>query len=149
MRRLRLAADAILDAGMAGAAGRLLDRADAVIGEHPDADELDRADPPPSAALPAPAVERGQRRAGHQPPAGRRGGRPGEPAVAVDLLFDALAAYIRAGAFADMASAIEEAVALRGRVDDERARRIDVMHGALRVARGSRAARRCSTATPR
>ena len=32
------------------------------------------------------------------------------PDVAVDLLFDALAAYIRDGAFADMASAIEESI---------------------------------------
>ena len=35
VRRLRLAANAILDAGMASAAGRLLERADAVVLEHP------------------------------------------------------------------------------------------------------------------
>ena len=82
--------------------------------------------------------------------AGRRSRSPAsEPGVAVDLLLDALAAYIRDGAFADMASAIEEAVALRDRVDDERARRIDVMDGALRVAHGPPGWRtRSSTATP-
>ena len=40
VRRLRLAATAILDAGMASAAGRLLERADAVVLEYPHADDL-------------------------------------------------------------------------------------------------------------
>ena len=95
-----------------------------------------RAHPPPAAALPAATV-------------GRRVERPGAslrraalevagaaPDVAVDLLFDALAAYIRDGAFADMVSAIEECDALRDRVDESRARRIDIMVGAMRVASG-------------
>ena len=43
---------------------------------------------------------------------------------------------MRDGAFADMASAIEEAITLRDRVDPERARRIDLMDGALRMATG-------------
>jgi DNA-binding CsgD family transcriptional regulator len=59
-----------------------------------------------------------------------------EPNVAVDLLFDALAAYIRDGAFADMANAIEESMTMRDRVDEQRQRRIDIMAGALRIARG-------------
>ena len=58
------------------------------------------------------------------------------PDVAVDLLFDALAAYIRDGAFADMVSAVEECHALRDRVDESRARRIDIMVGAMRIASG-------------
>ncbi len=136
VRRLRLAAEAILDAGMAAAAGRLLDRADAVVAEHPQADELierirrqqlrcrlprsSGGSTNPIATLRRAAVE----------VAGAA------PEVAVDLLFDALAAYFRDGAFTDMASAIEEATALRERVDDTRARRIDIMAGALRLALG-------------
>ena len=51
---------------------------------------------------------------------------------------------------ADMASAIEDAVLLQDRVDDDRARRIDVMFGALLYARGDPARRaRGSTATSR
>ncbi len=61
------------------------------------------------------------------------------PSVAVDLLIDALAAYMRSGALADMASAVEEAVLLEDLVDAERARRIDVMFGALQIARGDAA----------
>jgi DNA-binding CsgD family transcriptional regulator/tetratricopeptide (TPR) repeat protein len=136
VRRLRLAADAILDAGMAGAAGRLLDRADLLVTDHPEADDrIERVRrqqlrcrlPPssggkvePVSSLRTAAVELA----------------PTEPAVAVDLLLDALAAYMREGGFADMASAIEEAMSLRDRVDDERARRIDLMDGALRMATG-------------
>jgi DNA-binding CsgD family transcriptional regulator len=137
VRRLRLAADAILDAGMAASAGRLLDRAEAAATEHPEADEL---------------IERIRRRQlrCRLPPSSGGSSEPtislrmaasevagAAPAVAVDLLFDALAAYIRDGAFADMASTIQEAVALRERVDDARARRIDVMTGALLIASGA------------
>ena len=127
----------MLDSGMAAAAGRLLDRADTVVSEHPEADEL---------------IERIRRQqlrcrlplsgGGSSEPVSSLRAAASEvagaaPAVAVDLLFDALAAYIREGAFADMASAIEEAFALRDRVDDERARRIDVMGGALLIASGA------------
>ena len=72
------------------------------------------------------------------------------PDVAVDLLFDALAAYIRDGAFADMASAIEEAddAARPGRRRPGPAHRHhDRRPAASPAARP--AARRCSTATPR
>ena len=82
VRRLRLAANAILDAGMASAAGRLLERADAVVLEYPDADDLIerirrqqlRCRLPPSSGgtseptdQPAPGRQRGGRRG-----AGRR-----------------------------------------------------------------------------
>jgi DNA-binding CsgD family transcriptional regulator len=137
VRRLRLAAVAILDAGMAPAAGRLLDRADGVVAEHPDADELiERIRrqqlrcrlPPMSGGVGDPTAT--LRRAAAEV-AGAA------PDAAVDLLFDALAAYIRDGAFTDMGSAIDELRPLRGRVDTERARRIDIMEGALLVASGA------------
>ena len=135
---MRLAADAILDAGMAAAAGRLLDRADAVVADHSDADDAIerirrqqlRCRLPPSSGGSVEPVSSLRRAAVDL--------AESEPGVAVDLLLDALAAYMRDGAYADMTSAIEEAVALRDRVDDERARRIDLMDGALRVARGRR-----------
>ena len=136
VRRLRLAAVAILDAGMASAAGRLLDRADAVVSEHPAADDLIER------------IRRQQLRC-RLPPSGGGSNDPvralrraalevagAAPDVAVDLLFDALAAYIRDGAFADMISAIEECHTLRDRVEESRARRIDIMVGAMRVASG-------------
>ena len=126
----------MLDAGMASATGRLLDRADAVVSEHPDADDVIerirrqqlRCRIPPSVGGSAEpiALLRGAAAEVHGV----------DPDVAVDLLFDALAAYIRDGAFADMASAIEESMTLRDRVDERRRRRIDIMSGALRIARG-------------
>jgi DNA-binding CsgD family transcriptional regulator/tetratricopeptide (TPR) repeat protein len=136
VRRLRMAAVAILDAGMAAAAGRLLDRADAVVSEQPAADDLIerirrqqlRCRLPPSGGGSTDPVQALRRAALEVAGAA--------PEVAVDLVFDALAAYIRDGAFADMASAIEESRALRDRVDEPRARRIDIMVGALHVARG-------------
>ena len=136
VRRLRLAAVAILDGGMASAAGRLLDRADAVVAEHPGADDLIerirrqqlRCRLPPSGGGANDPV-RALRRAA-QEIAGAA------PEVAVDLLFDALALYIREGAFADLASAVTESNELRDRVDESRARRIDIMVGALRIATG-------------
>ncbi|MET0147306.1 MAG: LuxR C-terminal-related transcriptional regulator [Ilumatobacteraceae bacterium] len=138
VRRLRLATVAIIDAGMPAAAGRLLDRADAVASEQPDADDL---------------IERIRRQqlrcrlplsgGGIAEPARTLRHAASEvagaaPSVAVDLLFDALAAFIREGALADMAAAIGEAIALRDRVDESRARRIDVMEGALLIATGRR-----------
>ena len=122
---------------MAAASGRLLDRADAVVSEHPDADELIER------------IRRQQLRCRLPPAAGgstsptatlRRAAvevAGAAPDVAVDLLFDALAAYIRDGAFADMASAITELLPQRSRVDDARARRIDIVEGALLIAQGA------------
>jgi DNA-binding CsgD family transcriptional regulator/tetratricopeptide (TPR) repeat protein len=136
VRRLRLAAVAMLDAGMASATGRLLDRADAVIAENPGADDVIerirrqqlRCRIPPSQGGSAEPIALLRAAAAEV--------HGVDPNVAVDLLFDALAAYIRDGAFADMADAIEEAQIMRDLVDAQRQRRIDIMSGALRVARG-------------
>ena len=110
-----------------------------------------RADPPPAAALPPAAVRRRLDRADARLLRGAAAEVAGvDPDVAVDLLFDALAAYIRDGAFADMASAIEECdAAARPR---RRGARPAHRHHGRRPAhrpRRARAASRCSTATPR
>ena len=135
VRRLRLAADAVLDAGMAAAAGRLLERADEAIAASPHADD------------PVERVRRQQLRCRLPPSIGgaanpvatlRAAAREvasASPSLAVDLLLDALAAYIREGALADMADTVEEAAALRDLVDEDRARRIDVIYGALLISR--------------
>jgi DNA-binding CsgD family transcriptional regulator len=135
-RRLGLAAGALIEAGMAASAGRLLDRADAVVDDDPEADDVIervrrlrlRSRLPPSAG------------GGSSPVAELRAAarevNSVAPDLAVDLLLDSLAAYMVAGALADMTSAVEEAVALRSRVDEERARRIDVMAGARLIAIG-------------
>jgi DNA-binding CsgD family transcriptional regulator/tetratricopeptide (TPR) repeat protein len=135
-RRLRLAAEALMEAGLTPAAGRLLDRADTAVAEHPYGEDVVervrrlqlRSRLPPSAGGASEPVATLR--------AAAREIASTSPTVAVDLLLDALAAYIRAGAFVDMASAVEEAVKLRDLVDDERARRIDVINGALHIARG-------------
>ena len=75
VRRLRLAADAILDAGMAAAAGRLLERADAVVAEYPDADDLIERIRRQQLRCRLPAVERRDQRADDQPAPGRQRGR--------------------------------------------------------------------------
>ena len=75
VRRLRLAASAVLDAGMAGAAGHLLDRADEVVDVDPGCRRPGRADRPPPAALPAAVVERRCARGRGEPAQGRRRGR--------------------------------------------------------------------------
>jgi DNA-binding CsgD family transcriptional regulator len=135
-RRLGLAAGGLLDAGMAGPAGRLLDRADAVFLDDPAADDVIervrrlrlRSRLPPSAG------------GGSSPVAELRAAAREvssvAPDLAVDLLLDSLAAYMIAGKLADMTSAVEEAVTLRSRVDEDRARRIDVMAGARMIASG-------------
>jgi DNA-binding CsgD family transcriptional regulator len=135
-RRLRLAAGALLDAGMAVSAGRLLDRADAVFDEDPDGDDpiervrrlRIRSRLPPSAgggSAPVASLRKAAREISGV-----------APELAVDLLLDALAVYILTGALADMTNAIEEAIALRPRVDESQARRLDVLAGALLLAGG-------------
>ncbi len=136
VRRLRLAASALVDAGMTGAAGRLLDQSDAIVDADPAADSLVertrrrqlRCRLPPSSGGIAEAAASLRKSADEV---------AGEvPNLAVDLLVEALASYIRSGALADMASAVEEAVLLRDRVDDDRARRVDVLLGALQLSLG-------------
>jgi DNA-binding CsgD family transcriptional regulator len=135
-RRLGLAARALLDAGMAAAAGRLLDRADAVLDNEAGVDDVIER------------VRRLQLRSRLPPSAGGSSSSVAElraaarevssvaPDLAVDLLLDSLAAYLIAGALADMTSAVDEAIALRPHVDDERARRIDVLAGARMLVSG-------------
>ena len=78
VRRLRLAASAVLDAGMAGAAGHLLDRADEIVDARPRGRRPGRADQPPPVALPVAVVERrGAGGRGEPAQGGRRGGSGG------------------------------------------------------------------------
>ena len=134
---------------MTGAAGRLLDQSDAVVDADPAADSLVertrrrqlRCRLPPSSGGIAEAAASLRKSADEV---------AGEvPNLAVDLLVEALAAYIRSGALADIASAVEEAVLLRDRVDDERARRIDVLLGALQLSLGQLDGVERSRAVPR
>jgi DNA-binding CsgD family transcriptional regulator len=135
-RRLGLAAAALLDAGMASAAGRLLDRADAVFDDEAGMDDVIervrrlrlRSRLPPSAGGSSSPVAELR--------AAAREVSSIAPELAVDLLLDSLAAYMISGALADMTSAVEEAIALRPHVDDERARRIDVLTGARMLVSG-------------
>jgi DNA-binding CsgD family transcriptional regulator len=135
-RRLGLAADALLDAGMAVSAGRLLDWADAVVEEEPEADDVVdrirrlqlRSRLPLSAgggSTPVAQLREAAREVSSR-----------APALAVDLYVDSLAAYIFAGALADIRSVVVEAVALRPLVDEERARRLDVISGGLMIVTG-------------
>ena len=138
-KRLRLAAGATLDAGNAGEAGLLLDRADAVIVEHPTADDLIERIHREQLRCRLPLSKGGVSR----PADGLRSMAAdvagADPDLAVDLRFTALDEYIREGAFIDMARTVDEVVELRDVVDADRARRIDVARGALLVVRGSSA----------
>jgi DNA-binding CsgD family transcriptional regulator len=135
-RRLGLAAGGLLDAGMAGPAGRLLDRADAVLLDDPAADDvIERVRRLRLRSRLPPSVGGGLSPVAELRAAAREVSSVA-PDLAVDLLVDSLAAYMVAGKLADMTSAIGEAVALRPLVDEERARRIDVMAGARMIASG-------------
>ena len=135
-RRLGLAAGALLDAGMAVSAGRLLDRAAAVVDEDPEADDVVervrrlqlRSRLPPSVGGGSMPVA--ELRAAAREVSGRA------PELAVDLYIDTLASYIFAGALADIATVVQEAVALRPLVDEDRARRLDVIAGGLMIVTG-------------
>ena len=135
-RRLGLAAGGLLDAGMAGPAGRLLDRADAVFDDDPAADDvIERVRRLRLRSRLPPSVGGGSSPVAELRAAAREVSSVA-PDLAVDLLLDSLAAYMVAGKLADMTSAVEEAVRLRPLVDEERARRIDVMAGARMMASG-------------
>ena len=136
-RRLRLAAGSLLDYGTAAPAGPLLDRADAAAAEDPTTvDVIER-------------VRRLQLRSRLPPSAGgasepvttlravAREVTSASPALAVDLLLDALAAY--------SACRCARRHGERGRGGDRPARprrrcsparRLDVLTGALRLSRG-------------
>jgi DNA-binding CsgD family transcriptional regulator len=133
-RRLRLAASAEFDAGMTREAGELLARAEAVVMDGVG-DTIERTRrlrlrcrlPLAAGGVSRPALLL------------REAAREVEPRdvdLAADLLLDALARYIDEGSIGDIASTINDAVALRGRVDDDRACRIDIVEGALLLVQG-------------
>lgn len=138
LRRLRLAATALADSGLAPMAELLLDRADVVAADHPDDDELVERIRRQQLRLRLPAssgatvVETGASLRALADEV-----RDAAPDLAVDLLMDALAADIRGGAFAGLVAGVEAAATLRERVDPDRARRIDIVEGGLRVAQGN------------
>lgn len=140
MRRLRLAAAALIDAGSAAAAGRLLDRADAVAREHPDDEQRTEHTRRQQLRLRLPTSSGGTVQSGGDLRMLARDVRDESPELALDLLLDALAADIRSGAFAGIVATVDEAVLLRDRLDDpDRVRRIDVIEGGVMVARGGAA----------
>ncbi|MCU1351530.1 MAG: family ATPase, partial [Acidimicrobiales bacterium] len=59
------------------------------------------------------------------------------PELAADLLLEALAALVRRGAFAEIIAVTEETVCLIDHVDEHRALRITVAHGAVLLAQGN------------
>ncbi len=136
LRRLRLAATALADSGSGAMAGRLLDQADDIAAELPDDEQLIERIRRQQLRLRLPASAGGTVETGTSLRALADDVRDPAPDLAVDLLMDALAADIRGGAFAGIVATVEAAVTLRGKVDAERARRIDVVEGGLRVASG-------------
>jgi DNA-binding CsgD family transcriptional regulator len=133
-RRLRLAASAQLDAGMATEAADLLVRAETTIVDGSD-DTLERTHrlrlrcrlPQSASGVAHPAALLRQA-------AGDVEGRDVD--LAADLLMDALQRYIDEGGIADMMATVADAIALRDRVDHERGRRIDIASGAMLVVQG-------------
>lgn len=138
VRRLRLAAAAILDAGMTAAAGRLLDQAEAVVENFPDADSVVERIGRRQLRCRLPLSSGGVDEAAANLRKAAAEVTVEAPRLALDLLVEALAHYLRSGAVVDMANAVEEAVLLRDVVDDDRARRVDVLLGALQVFQGER-----------
>jgi DNA-binding CsgD family transcriptional regulator len=133
-RRLRLAASAGLDAGLTADAGALLARAEQVAAAGPD-DPLERSHrlrlrcrlPPSAGGVAHPTDElRDAARAVVDSDVG----------LAADLLLDTLERMIDDGALADILSTIDELAVLRDRLDEERARRVDIVVGGAMVVRG-------------
>ena len=95
---------------MAGPAGRLLDRADAVFVDDPAADDvIERVRRLRLRSRLPPSVGGGSSPVAELRAAAREVSSVA-PDLAVDLLLDSLAAYMVAGKLADMTSAVEEAV---------------------------------------
>ena len=136
LRRLRQAAEALIDAGTTADAGHVLERADDVALEHDDADDLLERTRRRQLRLRLPASTGGAVASAETLRTMAAEVADESPDLAADLLMDALAADIRAGAMAGMVATIEDAGALRDRVDARRARRIGVMQIGLRVATG-------------
>ena len=135
LRRLRQAAEALIDAGTTAAAGHVLERADDVALEHGDADDLLERTRRRQLRLRLPASTGGAVASAETLRTMAAEVADESPDLAADLLMDALAADIRAGAMAGMVATIEDAGALRDRVDAHRARRIGVMQIGLRWRR--------------
>lgn len=136
LRRVRMAAAAFAEATMHQAAERLLDRADVLVHDTPEADD------------PAESVRRVQLRCHLPSSAGgptdpvsvlrsaAAGIARSAPELAVDLLIDAIAIDLRSGAFGALGDGIDAVVGLREQVGPEWARRIDVVHGARLLGSG-------------
>jgi DNA-binding CsgD family transcriptional regulator len=133
-RRLRLAARAELDAGSMDAARKLLDRAERAVSGGPD-DAVERTHrlrlrcrlPPTAGGIAQPAVQ--LRRAAAEVVTS-------DVALAADLLLDAIERAIDDGALAEILRMIDDVVALRDRLDDDRRRRVDIVYGAAMLVRG-------------
>jgi DNA-binding CsgD family transcriptional regulator len=133
-RRLRLAAAAALDAGLTREANELLSRSEQMVAAEAD-DPLERTHrmrlrcrlPIASGGVPDAAMT--LRRAARDVVAS-------DADLAADLFLDALERSIDDGALADILATVDEVAELRDRVEDERARRIDIVTGAARLVRG-------------
>ena len=133
-RRLRLAAGAELDAGMTREAGNLLARAEATIVDGVD-DTIERTHRL-RLRCKLPVAVGGAGRPAELLREAARDVEPIDVGLSLDLQLDALERYIDAGSIGDIATTIGDAVALRGRVDPERSRRIDIVEGALLLVQG-------------
>ncbi len=128
-RRLRLAAIAELDAGMPKEAADLLGRAEAAVAD--GADDVIERTRRLQLRCRLPVAVGGFGRPSSMLRAAARDVEDRDVNLAVDLLLDAFERYIDEGSIADIIATADEAVELRGRVDDERARRVDIAHGAV------------------
>jgi DNA-binding CsgD family transcriptional regulator/tetratricopeptide (TPR) repeat protein len=133
-RRLRLAAAAELDAGMPKEAAEMLGRAEVVAGAVSD-DIIERTRRLQLRCR-LPLAAGGFNRPASMLRAAARDVEDHDVDLAADLLLDAFARYIDEGGIADIIATATEAVELRGRVDDERACRIDIAEGAVLVVQG-------------
>ena len=134
-RRLRLAASAELDAGMAQEAGALLERAESASIDAADDGMIERIQRQRLRCR-LPAAAGGVNRPAQLLRLAAREVEAHDVGLAMDLLVDALERYIDEGSIVDIASTITEVVALRPCVDDERARRADIVEGALLCIQG-------------
>jgi DNA-binding CsgD family transcriptional regulator len=131
-RRLRLAAAAELDAGMPREAADLLGRAEAAVADGADgADDVIERTRRMQLRCRLPIAAGGFSRPASMLRTAARDVEDHDVDLAADLVLDAFQRYIDEGSIGDMMATASEAVALRGRTDDERARRIDIVEGAV------------------
>jgi DNA-binding CsgD family transcriptional regulator len=133
-RRLRLAAGAELDAGMPKEAADLLSRAEAAVAHGVDGviERTRRL----QLRCRLPIAAGGFARPAAMLRAAARDVEDHDVDLAADLLLDAFERYIDEGSIGDIVATAMEAVALRERADDERARRIDIVDGAVLTLQG-------------